>query len=161
MRAGGGKAWALSLRTCGDVLGLAFGDELLVLEAAGAKAVKEVGDVKAGALGWDPKGLSERASLRGLSWQVVSVMLMAPAGVDGSEEVSRCEAQVVEARAVVARLAGLSGDEVTKERLLLRDLLARASTQLDCLELVGAQRERRRELLKQIEVLEQDLEAMS
>ena len=86
-------------------------------------------------------------------------MLMAPAGVDGFEEVSRCASQLLEAKEVVKRVAGLSGEEKTKALRLAKDLMARVSTQLDCLELVGRQRERRRELLEEMELLERELES--
>eukprot|EP00913_Durusdinium_trenchii_P017081 g16065.t1 len=116
--------------------GLAFEDGLPVLEAAGAKGVKEVDAMK-----------------------VVSLMLMAPAGIDGTEEVSRCEAQVSEARGIVDQLPAATSEETQKAALLAQDLIVKASTGLDNLDLVGAQRERRRELLAQIEALERALEA--
>ncbi|CAJ1351300.1 unnamed protein product [Effrenium voratum] len=116
--------------------GLAFADSLPVLEAAGRKGTRDVDGMK-----------------------VVSVMLMAPAGIDGTEEVSRCEAQVKEAQDIVQKLPAASADETQKAALLAHDLLVKASQGLDCLELVGAQRARRRELLSQIEALEKDVDA--
>eukprot|EP00435_Cladocopium_sp_Y103_P050918 s1953_g15.t1 len=115
--------------------GLAFDDGLLVTEAAGAKGMKEVDGVK-----------------------VIHLMLMAPAGIDGTEEVSRLEAQILEAREIVDTLPKATTEETQKAALLAHDLITKASTGLDNLDLVGAQRERRRDLLAQIEALERNLE---
>mmetsp|Transcript_92718 Transcript_92718/g.289081 ORF Transcript_92718/g.289081 Transcript_92718/m.289081 type:complete len:178 (-) Transcript_92718:105-638(-) len=115
--------------------GLAFGDDLKLLDAAGAKGSKEVLGVK-----------------------TISVMLMAPAGADGGGEVERCAAQLEEARAVVAALPP-EPEALRRQLLLADDLLTRAATGLDDLSLVGAQRERRRELLAQIDAAGQDVAA--
>ncbi|CAE7469125.1 TY5A [Symbiodinium sp. CCMP2456] len=119
--------------------GIAFTDSLTLREAAGAKGLKDVDGVK-----------------------TIHVMLIPPApsaGVGDTDEVSRCAAQVGEAREIVAKLPDTKSDEARKAVLLAQDLLVKASTALDNLDLVGAQRERRRDLLKQIEAVEQDIEA--
>eukprot|EP00931_Biecheleriopsis_adriatica_P096665 TRINITY_DN7031_c0_g1_i2.p1 TRINITY_DN7031_c0_g1~~TRINITY_DN7031_c0_g1_i2.p1 ORF type:complete len:155 (-),score=39.48 TRINITY_DN7031_c0_g1_i2:16-480(-) len=115
--------------------GIAFGDDLGLLDAAGQKGVKEVDGVK-----------------------VISVMLMAPAGLDGADEVTRWEKQIQEAREIVEKLPESSPEDTRKAALLAQDLLVKASTGLDNMELVGAQRERRRDLLARVEALEKDIE---
>mmetsp|Transcript_94550 Transcript_94550/g.305275 ORF Transcript_94550/g.305275 Transcript_94550/m.305275 type:complete len:176 (+) Transcript_94550:66-593(+) len=114
--------------------GIAFSDELKLLEAAGPKGVKEVMGVK-----------------------VLSVMLMAPAGADGGDDISRCQAQVEEAKVMLAALEPGDSDALRKALLLIDDLLTKAAQGLDNATLVGAQRERRRELLREIEALGEDV----
>eukprot|EP00930_Biecheleria_cincta_P053428 TRINITY_DN38936_c0_g1_i1.p1 TRINITY_DN38936_c0_g1~~TRINITY_DN38936_c0_g1_i1.p1 ORF type:complete len:187 (-),score=55.94 TRINITY_DN38936_c0_g1_i1:125-652(-) len=116
--------------------GLAFGDSLKLLEAAGPKGVKEVEGVK-----------------------VISVMLMAPAGLDHSDDIARWAEQIREAKEIVDKLPASTAEETRKVALLAQDLLVKASTALDSLELIGGQRERRRELLAQVEALEADVDA--
>mmetsp|Transcript_35035 Transcript_35035/g.63130 ORF Transcript_35035/g.63130 Transcript_35035/m.63130 type:complete len:140 (-) Transcript_35035:38-457(-) len=121
----GGKRWA----------GIAFGDSLTCLDAAGPKGTKDVDGAK-----------------------VFSMMLMAAPGLDGAEEVSKWERNIQEARELVAALPGPSAEETKKAALLSLDLLVKASQGLDNMELVGAQRERRKALLAQIEALEKEVE---
>mmetsp|Transcript_57451 Transcript_57451/g.180515 ORF Transcript_57451/g.180515 Transcript_57451/m.180515 type:complete len:178 (-) Transcript_57451:176-709(-) len=107
--------------------GIAFADELKLLDAAGAKGAKELMGV-----------------------MTISLMLIAPVGADGAEEVDRCRAQVEEAQGVLAALPS-EPEAVRRALLLADDLLTRAATGLDEAKLVGAQRDRRRELLAEIE----------
>merc|ERR1712125_93629 len=87
---------------------------------------------------------------------VVSIMLMAPPGSDGAAEVDRYYASVTE---VQSRLSSLPSepDALRKELLAVADMLSKASEGLDCVKLVGAQRERRRTILKEIEGLEAEI----
>mmetsp|Transcript_63170 Transcript_63170/g.175176 ORF Transcript_63170/g.175176 Transcript_63170/m.175176 type:complete len:178 (+) Transcript_63170:57-590(+) len=113
--------------------GLAFGDDLQLLDAAGPRGTKEIMGAKA-----------------------ISVMLMAPAGADGGEEVERARAQVDEVRTLLGEPPA-DPEALRKALLLADDLLTRAATCLDGATLVGEQRERRRELLKQIEALGEEV----
>eukprot|EP00933_Yihiella_yeosuensis_P006044 TRINITY_DN110684_c0_g1_i1.p1 TRINITY_DN110684_c0_g1~~TRINITY_DN110684_c0_g1_i1.p1 ORF type:complete len:176 (+),score=36.70 TRINITY_DN110684_c0_g1_i1:94-621(+) len=116
--------------------GIAFPDSLKLLDAAGPKGVKDVDGVK-----------------------VVTLMLMAPAGLDQSDEISKFEASVDEARSIIKSLPAPDAESSKKASRLAHDLLVKASAGLDSLSLVGAQREARRALLGQIEALEQELDS--
>merc|ERR1740138_990776 len=116
--------------------GIAFGDELKVLEAAGSKGAKEVMGVK-----------------------VVTLMLMAPAGADGAAEVDRWVALVDEAKSRLASNLPEDSEGLRKELIFIADLLNRASEGLDRVKLVGAQRERRRTVLAEIEAVEGEVAA--
>mmetsp|Transcript_148011 Transcript_148011/g.258117 ORF Transcript_148011/g.258117 Transcript_148011/m.258117 type:complete len:180 (-) Transcript_148011:85-624(-) len=122
----GGKRWQ----------GIAFSDDLKVLEAAGSKGVKEV-----------------------MGMKVVALMLMAPPGADGAEQVDRWQKLIEEAREQLATVEERASgpDAVKKELLGIDDMLSRAAEGLDSTKLVGAQRERRRDLLQQIQALEQEV----
>eukprot|EP00928_Gymnodinium_smaydae_P038080 TRINITY_DN26336_c0_g1_i1.p1 TRINITY_DN26336_c0_g1~~TRINITY_DN26336_c0_g1_i1.p1 ORF type:complete len:189 (+),score=48.72 TRINITY_DN26336_c0_g1_i1:43-567(+) len=109
--------------------GIAFGDDLKILDAAGPKGTKEVMGVK-----------------------VVSLMLMAPPGADGGDAVQKCVGQVQEVKEILGELPSES-DGAKKKLLLADDLLTKAATSLDNLNLVGAQRERRKELIREIDTL--------
>eukprot|EP00445_Apocalathium_hangoei_P043304 CAMPEP_0203970084 /NCGR_PEP_ID=MMETSP0359-20131031/97785_1 /ASSEMBLY_ACC=CAM_ASM_000338 /TAXON_ID=268821 /ORGANISM="Scrippsiella Hangoei, Strain SHTV-5" /LENGTH=174 /DNA_ID=CAMNT_0050908033 /DNA_START=73 /DNA_END=594 /DNA_ORIENTATION=+ len=117
-------------------VGVAFGNDVKVLDAAGPRGTKDVMGVK-----------------------VVTLMLMAPAGVDGSEDVNKCEGQVNEASQRLSAIAAdAQPDDARKELRVISDLLCRASEGLDCAKLVGAQKDRRRALLKRIEEVDQEVE---
>eukprot|EP00428_Durinskia_dybowskii_P054154 CAMPEP_0170309032 /NCGR_PEP_ID=MMETSP0116_2-20130129/54969_1 /TAXON_ID=400756 /ORGANISM="Durinskia baltica, Strain CSIRO CS-38" /LENGTH=147 /DNA_ID=CAMNT_0010561241 /DNA_START=61 /DNA_END=500 /DNA_ORIENTATION=- len=99
----GGRQWQ----------GIAFADDLRLLEAAGPRGTKEMMGV-----------------------QVITVMLMAPADADGSQAVSKIEGQVQEASDIMAAVAADAPAEEARKRLLLvDDLLSRAATGLDDLKL--------------------------
>eukprot|EP00747_Dinoflagellata_sp_TGD_P182723 gnl/TRDRNA2_/TRDRNA2_37077_c0_seq1.p1 gnl/TRDRNA2_/TRDRNA2_37077_c0~~gnl/TRDRNA2_/TRDRNA2_37077_c0_seq1.p1 ORF type:complete len:175 (+),score=45.74 gnl/TRDRNA2_/TRDRNA2_37077_c0_seq1:116-640(+) len=113
--------------------GVAFPDTLKILEAAGPKGAKDVMGVK-----------------------VISLMLMAPAGADGAEEVTKWRAKVDEVEEILS--SAPSDSAARKKALALADdLLSSAAQGLDCLQLVGAMRERRREILKRIEAIGNDV----
>mmetsp|Transcript_111869 Transcript_111869/g.316049 ORF Transcript_111869/g.316049 Transcript_111869/m.316049 type:complete len:177 (-) Transcript_111869:88-618(-) len=116
--------------------GVAFGDELKLTEAA-RNSAKDVMGVKV----------------------ISGVMLMAPPDCDGSAAVKGFEEKVVEVNGIIQELAAdADPEDVRKQLKLADDLLTRAAEGLDGLTLVGAQRERRRELLRQIDSLGNDVE---
>mmetsp|Transcript_67022 Transcript_67022/g.181249 ORF Transcript_67022/g.181249 Transcript_67022/m.181249 type:complete len:178 (-) Transcript_67022:54-587(-) len=122
----GGRRWQ----------GVAFADDLKVVEAAGPKGTKEADGLKV----------------------VGPVMLMAPAGSDGSEAVNKGEEKIDEAASLLGELPEDGEPEgVRKQLLVIDDLLSQAEKGLDSVTLVGAQRERRRKLLARIEAMGNDV----
>eukprot|EP00927_Polykrikos_kofoidii_P049841 TRINITY_DN43851_c0_g1_i1.p2 TRINITY_DN43851_c0_g1~~TRINITY_DN43851_c0_g1_i1.p2 ORF type:complete len:193 (-),score=39.38 TRINITY_DN43851_c0_g1_i1:189-707(-) len=112
--------------------GIAYGDALKIAEAAGSGA-KEVMGVK-----------------------TVTLMLM---GCDNSEVVSRFEAQIDEAAAILDGVPEKDGGDAAKKQLFeVEDILKKVTDGLDNVSVVGAQRERRRGMIRRVEAMSEAIE---
>mmetsp|Transcript_64491 Transcript_64491/g.119990 ORF Transcript_64491/g.119990 Transcript_64491/m.119990 type:complete len:175 (-) Transcript_64491:48-572(-) len=116
--------------------GIAFPEDLEIIKAAGkeAKVVDEIRTVK--------------------------LMLMTPPTASHAEEVDKANALIDEAREVLkAAPAATDSAGLLKALRVAEDILVKAQTGLDNLDLVGKQKRRRRELIQQAEVLGKEIDS--